>query len=186
MTKTIQALIKGHFIKNLFLYIIIILSLTVGISTGAFTVNALSDSQTDELFTYIQDFFYILNAQDINNTELFKLSVFNNIKTLLILWFLGITIIGIPFILLIIGIKGFVIGFTVGFLIKSLNFKGIVFTFLGILPQNLIIIPCYIVLGITCINFSLSMIRNKVKTKYRKENIKTQFFSYSTFVILTF
>lgn len=186
MTRTLNDVIKSHFMKNLMLYIITILSFTIGIATGAFTVNALSNSQVEELFSYIQEFFYIVNTQNVNASELFKLSIFNNIKTLALLWILGITVIGIPLILIIIGIKGFMIGFTVGFLIKCLSFKGVLFTFLGILPQSLIIIPCYIVLGIICINFSLSMIRNKTKIKYRREDIKTQFLSYSTLVLLIF
>lgn len=170
--------------KHLILYSIIILSFTIGISTGAFTVNALSFSQIEELSEYIQEFFYVINMQTVNHMDLLKFSILNNIKIIVVLWILGMTIIGIPFIVIVIGIKGFVIGFTVGFLIKCLSFKGVLFAILGILPQNLILVPCYIFLGITCMNFSLSMIRSTSRTKYKKEDFKVQFLSYC--VLLAF
>ncbi|WHH61586.1 stage II sporulation protein M [Petroclostridium sp. X23] len=181
---TLNKMIKDHFLKNLVLYIIIILSFTVGVSTGAFTVNVLDYTQIDDLSEYIQEFFYIINMQDVNNVELLKASLFNNIKLIVILWILGMTIIGIPFVLIIIGIKGFVIGFTVGFFIKCLNFKGVIFALLGILPQNLILVPCFIFLGMTSVNFSLTMIKNKTKVKHRKDNFKVQFLSYCVCVLI--
>ncbi|MCG8501767.1 MAG: stage II sporulation protein M [Firmicutes bacterium] len=186
MSITLNDGIKNHFMKNVVLYIIVILSFTVGICTGAFTVNALDYTQYEELSVYVQEFLNVVNMQDIDHLELFKVSMFNNIKTVVLLWILGITVIGIPFILIIIGIKGFVIGFTVGVMMKVLSTRGIFFSLVGILPQNLIMIPCYIVLGIVCINFSLSLVRSQVKKRYRKENIKSQFIAYSTCVFLAF
>lgn len=173
--------------KNIALYLITILSFTIGISTGAFTVNALGDTQSDELYSYLQEFLYIMGTQDsVNVTELLKLSIFNHLKIIIILWVLGITVIGIPLILIIIGIKGFTIGFTVGFLIRYMDFKGVLFTVLAILPQSIIVIPCYILAAVICINFALTIARSRTKKKYRKEDIRTQFFSYSTIIILLF
>ncbi|NLY43819.1 MAG: stage II sporulation protein M [Clostridiaceae bacterium] len=187
MRNTINDIIKSHFMKNIVTYAITILSFTIGISTGAFTVNALSNTQSKELYSYLQEFLYIMGTQDsINAVELLKLSVFNHLKFIIIFWVLGITVIGIPVILIIIGIKGFTIGFTVGFLIRYLDFKGVLFTILGILPQSLIVIPCYILVAVICINFSLSIARSRTKTKYRRDDVRTQFFSYSTFVLLSF
>ncbi len=172
--------------KNLVLYVIVVLAFVIGICTGAFTVNALNENQYVELSTYVEDFFYILSGQEIGHSELFKISVMNHIKTVAVLWVLGITVIGIPVILIIIGIKGFVIGFTVGFFIKALSFKGLLFSILGVFPQSLIVIPSYIFFSVACMSFSLSMIKTCMKTKYRQVNIKNQLSSYSILAFIIF
>ncbi len=183
---TVSELIKNHLMKNLVLYVIVVLAFVIGICTGSFTVNALNQSQFVELSTYVEDFFSILSGQEINHTEILKISMMNHIKTVAILWLLGITVIGIPLIIFIIGIKGFVVGFSVGYFIKSLSLKGLLFSIVGIFPQNLIVIPSYIFLSVACISISISMIKSIIKTKYRQTDIKNQFVSYSmlTFIIL--
>ncbi len=182
MSTTVKNIVKKHFINNLSLYIIVTLSFTIGICTGAFTVNTLNLEQSKELATYLQEFINILGVQSINNVELFNLSIFNNMKTVILLWVLGITVIGIPFILIIIGIKGFVTGFTVAVIIQNLNFKGLLFAFLGIFPQNLIIIPCYIIIGVICIKFSILLFKS-IK-RHIHSDLKTAFITYSTAILL--
>jgi len=184
LIKTINEFFKEHFMKNIVLYIIIILSFTVGVSTGALTVNALDSVQNEELITYLNDFFHIAHTHDINNLQIFKLSVANNMKQVILLWIFGITVVGIPFILILIGIKGFVTGFTVGFLIKSFNTNGLFFSIVSILPQSLIIVPCFIILGVISINFSLSTLKNNKKNKFRREDMKSRFIAYSSAVLM--
>lgn len=186
MSRTFSTVLREHFVRNIAIYFVIILAFTIGVCTGAFTVNVLDYNQYDELSNYIKDFFSIIQGQDINHTELFKTSIYNNLKMVLLLSILGVTVIGIPLVLIIIGIKGFVIGFTVGFLVKVLDLKGVFFSLLGILPQNLIIIPCYIFLGFLCIDFSISMVRSRTRAKYRKEDIKTQLLTYGSFLLIIF
>ena len=176
-------MIKSHFMNNIILYAVIILSFAVGISTGAITVTALSQEQSTELCNYMKDFFSVLNTQNISNLDLFKTSIFDNIKNIILLWFLGITVIGIPFVLIMIGLKGFVTGFTVGFLIRYLGFKGVIFSLVGILPQSLIVVPCYIALGVICIAFSLTIFKNR-SSKHRREDIKTSFLAYTTLILI--
>ena len=122
MIKTLSCIIKEHVIRNIAIYLIIVLSFTVGITTGVYTVNELSKSQNDELIGYIKNFLNVVDTSSISNSELLKISIFNNLKNTVVLWFLGVTVIGISIIPIVIGIKGFAIGFTIGFLIKSFSF----------------------------------------------------------------
>jgi stage II sporulation protein M len=50
---------------------------------------------------------------------------------------------------------------------------------LTILPKEIIIIPCIIALGVSGINFSLSIIKNKSIKHITKRNLKTNFLAYS-------
>lgn len=186
MKSHVSGLIKEHFMNHIALYFITILSFTIGVCTGAFTVNALDQTQAKEIYVYLEDFFNIINGQSIDYGAVFKLSIYNNLKFVVLLWLLGITVIGMPFILIFIGIKGFAVGFTVGFLINSFNFQGVLFVLMGILPQNIIMVPCYIILGTICIHFSLDLVQLTKNKRYGKQDLRARFFSYSTFVILIF
>ena len=184
--KTLNYAIKEHFMQNIAIYGIIIIAFIIGICAGAFTVNLLNYSQYRELHAYIETFFDVMHGQEINHGQLFKISVLNNVKIMMLLTVLSFTVIGIPFVLIIIGVRGFVLGFTVGFFVKMLNMKGMFLSILSILPQNLIFIPCYIVLGFLCISFSLSHVRKKNKPKNRKADIKIQLLTYSIMMVFMF
>lgn len=150
----------------------------VGVSAGAFTVNGLSSLQREELDIYFKGFLQLLDYQSIDSSELFKISLVENLKIVGILWILGVMIIGIPFIYIVIGLRGFITGFGSGFIIKVLGLKGVVFTMLTIIPKEIVIIPCVIALGVNGINFSLSIIKSKSIKHLSKESIKSNFMTY--------
>jgi len=156
----------------------LLVAFTIGISAGAFTINGLSAIQKEELVNYFQGFLSLLDKQNVDTNELLKLSVLDNGKTVLALWLLGLTIIGIPFIFVLVSIRGFITGFTSGFIIQTLGIKGVLFTFFALIPKEIIIIPCIIALGVNGINFSLNIIKNKSIKHLSKESLKTNLFSY--------
>src|SRR5690606_34546551 len=96
---------------------------------------------------------------------------------------LGVSIIGIPFIILVIGIRGFITGFSSGFLIKSLGARGILFSAIAILSKEIIVIPCIIALGVNGINFSLNIISSRSIRRITKDDLKTNFAAYSAATI---
>ncbi len=71
--------------------------------------------------------------------------------------------IGLPIIVFIVALRGFIVGFTVGFLINELGIKGFTFSMLTILPQNIFAIPGIIALAALSINFSIKMVTSKTK-----------------------
>ncbi len=90
----------------------------------------------------------------------------NNFKTAIALILFGLSVVGLPFILVLIFFRGFVLGFTVGFLIEQLGPKGIVLSALSILPQNIIILPCILSIGVTSLTFAAAVIKNKIKNHH--------------------
>jgi len=185
MLNGIRDLLIKHFMRNIRTYFFLFLAFVAGVSAGAFTVNALSTLQSEELNNYFIGFLKLFNVQRMDSSELIKIAVWENIRIILVLWVLGVTIIGIPFIYLIIGIKGFITGFCSGFIIKVLGLKGIGFLILTLVPKELIIVPCLIALGVSGINFSLDIIKSKSIKSISKENLKTGFLAYC-FVTLIF
>jgi len=167
-----------HVKNNLKTYFLLLLVFIVGVSAGAFTVNGLSSMQSDELTNYFQGFLQLMDNQNVDSNELLKIALMENTKIVAALWVLGVTIIGIPFIFVLIGIRGFITGFCSGFIIKSIGLKGVLFTVFSLLPKEIIIVPCIIALGVNGINFSLNIIKSKSIKHLSKESLKKSFFAY--------
>ncbi len=107
-----------------------------------------------------------------------------NVPMLVAIWFLGLTMIGIPVILIIDVLKGFTIGFASSFIIGEMGMKGIWFDLLGIFPQNIIYIPCIIFSSVLAMEFSLTMFRDRSNNQW-KSHILLKLTSYSiTFVFV--
>lgn len=157
----------------------------VGISSGAFTVKALSDQHKGELISYMESFFQILSQKSFDAFSVLKQSLINNLQTGILTWILGVTIIGIPLILLIIVIRGFILGFTVGFLIEQMGLSGFFFSIFAILPQNLFIIPGIIIIAVIAISFSVMIIKSKLNKNYQID-MGRQFMLYSTVISMVF
>lgn len=178
MLKGIRQTLLIHIKSNYKRYFLLLVAFVIGVSAGAFTVNGLSAIQRAELANYFQGFLQLLDKQSIDSSELFKVSLLENGRFVLLLWILGVTIIGIPFIFVLVGVRGFITGFSSGFVIKILGFKGIIFTLCALIPKEIIIIPCIIALGVNGMNFSMNIIKSRSIKHISKEGLKTSFFSY--------
>ncbi|MDD4495756.1 MAG: stage II sporulation protein M [Eubacteriales bacterium] len=177
----LQILIENHIKSNFGKYMLLMLFFIIGIGLGAFTINGLSSVQRNELTNYMQGFLGLIDAQTIDTASLFRISAIYNLKIILVLWLLGATVIGIPFIFAVIGIRGFITGFTAGFIIRLLGVKGLLFTAIIVLLKEMIIVPCMFALGVNGINFSQNIIRRKninIKVLNAKENFKSSLTAY--------
>ncbi|HHW56669.1 MAG TPA: stage II sporulation protein M [Clostridia bacterium] len=181
--KSLKGNIYLHIQNNFFLYVFVLMSLMIGIAAGAFTVNNITDIQKEQIVQYISKFYQIAKSIDLNSSQIFKQSLLNNFVTVFVLWILGATIIGIPFIFFLVGIRGFVLGFSIGILIKEFNGKGILLVLMGILPQNIFILLGILFISVTAINFSLYLLKNR---KFYFKELISQFISYTFMVYAGF
>jgi stage II sporulation protein M len=161
-------ILKDYFKRNIIQYIFLSLILISGIIAGSITVNFLSDIQSVNLQRYISGFLANVNDVSVDYSSIFFLSMSNNLKTAVLLILLGLSVIGIPFILAVILFRGFILGFTVAFLIEELGAKGLILSILSIFPQNLIILPCMISIGVTGLTFASTVIKNRTK-RYQED-----------------
>ncbi|USG63603.1 stage II sporulation protein M [Brevibacillus ruminantium] len=176
--QTIQVYAKEH--QSLYWFTIVLF--TMGIIFGAVIVNSLPLSQRQDLFGFLQFFFSSLGEKGIPEPSLhFQQSLGYYAKTVAIMWVLGLSIIGLPMILLMLFLKGVVIGFTVGFLVNQLQWQGVNFALMGVLPQNLLVVPALIIVGVSGISFSLRLIKTRLLSK--RDGIMSHFIGYSVLVI---
>lgn len=126
---------------------------------GAIIVNSMTISQKEDLFYYLNQFFgQLTNEKAAESKEMFLQSFLHHMKYLGLMWILGISIIGLPLIFLMIFLKGIVVGFTVGFLVNQMGLSGFFLSFVSVLPQNILLIPAYLVIGTCAIAFSIRLI----------------------------
>lgn len=158
--------------------------LLMGLIFGSLAVKTLSPSQVADLGSYIYSF-YNSFPQELKMANRHSLAVQcivdNIIKINGLVWVLGLTIIGAPLILGIIFMRGFVLGFTVGFIISEMSFNGIIVAIASVLPHNLLILPALIITSITSLSFAAAAV--KTLTGSSKGNILNQFIG-STLIIL--
>ena len=123
--------------------------------------------------------------EDFKYKAIFTDVLKNNASLIFAIWFLGLTMVGIPVILIIDVIKGFTLGFSISFVINGIGTKGLAVVLIGILPQNVIYIPCVLVASVVAMEFSLNILRDRVN-KQRINSIWIKITSYSfVFIIIS-
>jgi stage II sporulation protein M len=161
MTYAFQRSLRHYFQQHSSTYLFVFVLFVMGIIFGAVIVNALSLSQKQDLAAYMGTFFNGLDQNSITAPkEAFQQSLGNHLKFIGLIWLLGLSVIGLPLILIFIFLKGVLIGFTVGFLVSEMAWQGALFSLVSVVPQNLLIIPAFIITGVAAISFSLLLVRN--------------------------
>ena len=165
-----KSLFEESMRKNKGAYLMTFLFFSVGIVLGAYTIKYMGDFNRSELSNYFTSFSTNLGSENINHGDILFSSIKNNGILFIAIILLGIFIFGFPFILLIDLWKGYSIGFTFSFLLTTYEYKGIGLALAAIIPQNIFIIPCLILLSTICFSMSFDKFKSKF-TKNKKISI---------------
>ena len=160
--------------------LILLIIFFIGVLLGVIFVNNCKETQENQIKSYIQNFVDgIRENYQISSTKLLWNAIMKNFITALVLWFLGLTLIGVPLIYLFIGYKGYCIGFTAASIIATLGgAKGTLFIASTMLLQNIIYIPIIIALATSSVK-----LYKKIMEDRRRENIKTQILKHTIFSV---
>ncbi|MGO4888303.1 stage II sporulation protein M [Anaerobacillus sp. MEB173] len=175
--------ISYHIEDNRSLYLFTIVLFLMGVIFGAIVVNSLSLTHKYDLYMYLSQFFgQVADGHFANSAAMFSQSFAHYAKYVGMMWLLGLSIIGLPIILILLFLKGLMVGFTVGFLVNQMGMPGFVLSFVSIMPQNFIIVPAFIIVGTASVAFSLKMIRHQF-IKKSHEPIFQQLLRYSLLIL---
>lgn len=175
--------VSRHLQESLWLYVVSLLCLFTGIVLGVYTVKYMGDMERQDLINYFLGFKKNIGSTTINNKEILIQTIKSNLPMIVAVWVLGLTIVGIPVILIIDIIKGFTTGFTLSFVFYSMGYSGIGFVLIGVLPQNIIYIPCIVIGSVFAMKLSLTKLKDKVNKQINYG--KNYFVDYSiTFLII--
>jgi len=180
---TIKFLVKKSLQENPIIYLIIPVIFIFGLVFGKMGVNKLDAHQVADLVNFVDGFINNLPTATVDAPLETRHALISNLKTLFYIWFLGLTVIGIPLTMFIIFSRGFILGFTTGFLVQQKSFQGIMVVLMTVVPQNLLFIPVVLIAAVFSISFSLFVIRGKFAGKTL--NLSKRLISYTfSFVVL--
>ena len=104
-------------------------------------------------------------------------SIKKNLSFALLLWFAGLTVVGVFVVYGAICFKGFCLGYSVASAVATLGAKsGSIFIFSSMLLQNIILIPTIFALSISGIRLYKSIMKDK-----RRDNIKLEILRHTCF-----
>ncbi len=156
----IRRQLREYLQENMGTYILIIVLFTGGVLAGAFALRGLEMEKLLLLNRYFGCFVeHVKGTGAIDQGALFRQALLLNCYYLLLTWFLGIFLCGFPFIAALVGLRGFSLGFTVGFLVQRSSLRGVLFAAASLLPHNLILIPALVACGVTAFSFSWLRLR---------------------------
>ncbi|QQY80631.1 stage II sporulation protein M [Keratinibaculum paraultunense] len=182
MIYKIKRWLHKQFQENFIICFIVIVIFGIGIISGAITIKVLNLEQKNSIMTFLNTFFKMIGNSSFDNVSILKQSLIDNVKTIILIYITGFIVIGIPIISMVVLFRGFALGFTVGFLVNEYGFKGFIFSILGILPQNLIIIPVLLAISSIGIVFSMKSIKNR-KFRCTNNNVNLSVTNYSILVL---
>ncbi len=146
---------KVHIAKNKLLVKLFFISV-FSVLFGIFYMAIISKQNKEAVEESLKLFFESINK--LNYQKAITNCLCSNIFYLVAVWLLGISIIGIPFIVLILILKSFILGFSISSILYFYKLKGILIAFIYMIPLvlNLLII---LFLGYYGILFSKNLIR---------------------------
>lgn len=154
--------VRAYLGEHLGYFALVGLLFGMGVVFGALTVNNLGNAERQSLLQYM--LFFLRDEPGLarsGGAVVAHDAIWINAKTLAFLFILSITAVGAPLILLVVFTRGFVLGFTVGFLVKQLAFKGFLFALMAVVPHNLILIPALLTAAVANLDFGLVLIRSR-------------------------
>ena len=150
--------LKQHIRNNRWQYLVISLVFLIGLGMGTQKVAGLEGGVRDYLGELIDNYLQEGQEAPIYGVSIFLAAAATQGKTVLAIWFLGLTIIGVPLILAVVFLRGYALGFTIGFLVHQKGGAGIIMSVLSILPQNIVYIPFLIIWSVIAVNFSAYLV----------------------------
>lgn len=181
--------VTNFILKNKRIFLLLIIIFVIGIVLGTLCVKSLSDVQKSELINYLSEFFKVIGSnEDLNKNQMFLELLYDNAKIFGLLLIFGLISVGIIAIPVIVFIKGFILGFTIGFILDELYLMGFLFSLFVIFPQNILYIIGLVFSSATGIMMAVQRYNNK--GKYRIKNNRKQwlqqFISYAIIILVSY
>lgn len=150
--------LKEHIQNNRWQYLVIGLVFIIGLVMGSQKVDGLEGGVRDHLGQMIDHYLQEGRTVPHYGPGIFLAALTTQAKTVLAIWFLGLTVIGVPLILAVIFLRGYALGFTLGFLVQEKGGAGIVMILLTVVPQNLVYVPLLLMWAVIAVNLSAFLV----------------------------
>jgi stage II sporulation protein M len=83
-------------------------------------------------------------------------------KWLVLIWLLGLSVIGLPIVLLLDFLKGVLVGFAVGLLVNEYAWRGVWLSLAAVAPQNALVVPALIIASVSSARFAHFVVKERL------------------------
>lgn len=146
--------VKNKLYEQKKIYLSIIITITLGIVCGIVYNLILSKSDHTLITNQLNIFFDAIKKNDINYIPMLINSLIGNLSLVILIWLLGISIIGLPLIYILCFGKGFLLSFSIISILNTYKFKGIILAVCYLIPGPIVLLLYLIFLGFSSAFFS--------------------------------
>lgn len=171
-----------HIKNNLVLYIFALAVVCIGIAIGSLYSVGIDEVKSNELSIYIEDYFEHYKDKDIEFTKIFKNAFSNSFWYVLVCFVASLTVYTVFAVYMALGIRGFSLGFTVGFILGKIGVKGFFLVLAVVLPSCMVTLPLYLFMSVICVKCALA--RHRVRENYRENKKELKVFIFMMLLIL--
>jgi len=173
--------IKDHINKNRWQYILVTIFFLLGMLMGDYQVSVLEGGVRSHLSGLVDNYLQENIAQNLPGYQIFNQAFLLQTKTIALMWFLGLTVIGLPLILAVIFLRGLALGFTLGFLFEEKASTGVLISLMTIMPQNLVYVPFLVIWAVMTMNFSIYVVKGR---NMERRSLVTGLISYTALLLV--
>lgn len=159
----------------------------ISLILGTLFISILSKDNKELITSNVIDFFSAIKSNNLNYNQILVKSLTNNLLLNIIIWLLGISIIGIPIVIILLFIKSFILSFTFTSIIYTYKYKGIISAIIYVIPHIINLLLSFVLIYYS-ITFSKSLFNYLFKKKEcnRKElvNRYLKLLTISTFLFI--
>jgi stage II sporulation protein M len=147
-------------------YISVIAIFLVGIIIGIFVTFKIPLDEKSDIKNFLSDSIEELENTNLDRKEIFKESLFGNLKLILIIWILGCSVIASFTIYILMLYKGFIFGYIITIIISTLGRNsGIKFLIPTVIFKNFIFLPVVFLLATSGIRMYKGIIKKQINIK---------------------
>lgn len=156
---------KSIFTINKKLLVFLSIISVIAIIAGSILVVLLSNEDKTLTMNYINTYFENISNNKLDYVNALKNSLISNILFVLMIWLLGISVIGVPVIIIMYFSKVFTLGFSISTIISMFKAKGCLYAFLYVFPHHIISLITYVYLITYAIAVSIKLLNAFIKKK---------------------
>lgn len=142
--------------KNLTIFLFVLL--IIGIISGSIFAGILNESDKILVDQHLNSFLTNIEVGQVDYFSIFKSNLISSLFNSIIIWLLGMSIIGIIVIVVMFFSSSFILGFTIGSVISTFGFKGCLFALIYSFPFEIINLLMLLILVMYAMSFSFKLI----------------------------
>lgn len=154
---------KIHTNKRMLVFLFTLLFMAV--LFGSFFATKLSTNDLEEIKSSLDTFFSMTKQNKLNPLTAFFQSFGANMMFTIVIWILGISVIGAPLMIVLFFMKAFTLGFTIASMIKIYHLKGLLYSLIYIFPHQVINLLVFIFFIMFSMSLSITLFQALLKKK---------------------